>query len=670
LSAADEQPPAVTDSIHREWLVTNGLGGYSSSTLAGAPTRRYHGILVASLPNPAGRTVMLSELAESVRLPDGSTTVLAGEERAGAPDAQFERDAMEFALEAGLPVWRFRVADRLIEKRVWMPHAQNTVHVHYRLIEGDGVRLYLRPGLNFRHLEDAVSTPLRGSYSLTARGNQIDVRAEAEPALPSLRLFLHADRHGFTIQPEILAERLYRVESHRGYEDEGELWSPGFFRMDLAAGDEDTLIASTEPWSTCTALAPAAALAAERERRDRLLRQAPPAARHGVAADLVIAADAFIVTPAYRAEDVARRHAAGDELRSVIAGYHWFTDWGRDTMIALEGLSLCTGRHRDAGEILRTFAQYTRDGLIPNMFPDGSSEGAYHTADATLWFFHAIDRYVAITGDTPTLRQLLPTLHKIAEAHLQGTRFGIRVDRKDGLLTQGEEGVQLTWMDAKVDGWVVTPRRGKAVELNALWYNALRLLERWSSDDARSQAYATHADELQAAFNRRFWYEQGQYLFDVIDGPEGDDAALRPNQLMAISLPHPVLDRARWEPVLTTCRDRLLTPVGLRSLAPEHPDYQGNYIGNLRARDAAYHQGTVWPWLIGPFVDAWLRAYPDDHETAYGFLDGLVNHLDDFGVGSIAEIFDAEQPHAPRGCIAQAWSVAELLRCVLRTTSP
>jgi predicted glycogen debranching enzyme len=338
-------------------------------------------------------------------------------------------------------------------------------------------------------------------------------------------------------------------------------------------------------------------------------------------------------------------------------------------MISLEGLTLVTGRRREAGYILRTFAHHVRDGLIPNMFPDQSTEGLYHTADATLWFFHAIDRYVQASGDTATLAALLPVLHDIVRHHMRGTHFGIGVDPADGLLRQGAEGYQLTWMDAKVEGWVVTPRRGKAVEINALWYNALRLLESWSRAAGEHEAAAEldrAAERAYAAFNDRFWYEPGGYLYDVVDGEDGDDAALRPNQVFSISLAHPVLEPTRWGSVVRVVERELLTPCGLRSLARGHPDYKDRYWGDLRARDAAYHQGTVWGWLIGPFIDAWLRVHPDRGTDARGYLAGLLEHLDDFGVGSIAEIFDAEPPFAPRGCIAQAWSVAEVLRCWVR----
>jgi predicted glycogen debranching enzyme len=340
-------------------------------------------------------------------------------------------------------------------------------------------------------------------------------------------------------------------------------------------------------------------------------------------------------------------------------------------MIALEGLTLVTGRHAEAGYVLRTFAHSIRDGLIPNLFPEGGREGLYHTADATLWFFHALDRYLDVTQDRATLRRLLPVLVDVVEHHLRGTRFGIGVDPKDDLLRQGAQGHALTWMDAKVGDWVVTPRRGKAVEINALWYNALRLLEEWvraEGDAASAVSLGQRAERARAAFNERFWYAAGEYLYDVVDGEEGDDARCRPNQIVALSLRHPVLDAARWEPVLGVVRERLLTPVGLRSLAPGDPDYQARYDGDLRARDGAYHQGTVWPWLLGPFVDAWLRVHPADGAAARSLLAGLTPHLDEAGVGSISEIFDAESPFTPRGCVAQAWSVAEVLRAWVRTT--
>jgi predicted glycogen debranching enzyme len=533
------------------------------------------------------------------------------------------------------------------------------------------VRVKLRPSVNFRGYEDAVCDLPAEPYTLTATDHRYELAGPGD--YPPLRLRVGGDAAAFTLDGVKVPDILYRVEEHRGYESVGAMWSPGFFRATLHPGKEVTLTASTEPWERVLALPPAAVRAAGTDRCRRLVLAAPPAAQTGYGAELVLAADQFIIVPAGRLADAARAEAAGDEARTVIAGYHWFTDWGRDTMISLEGLTLATGRHAEAGYILRTFAQHVRDGLIPNYFPDGKNEGVYHTADATLWFFHALSRYVETTGDRDTLQLLLPVLRDILAHHQRGTRFGIGVDPKDGLLRQGAQGYQLTWMDAKVGDWVVTPRRGKAVEINALWYNALRLTENWlrdAGDEAGAGELATAADRVYGAFNERFWCPAENGLFDVIDGEDRqDDPACRPNQVLAVSLPHAVLARERWAAVLETVRVRLLTPVGLRSLAPGHPDYKPKYYGDLRSRDAAYHQGTVWAWLIGPFIDAWLRVYPDEVPLARRLLEGFEYHLDEACVGSISEIFDAEEPYTPRGCVAQAWSVAEVLRCWVKTAA-
>lgn len=663
-------PDQIEPLLDHEWLVTNGLGGYASGTVSGVVTRRYHGLLVAALPVPHGRTVMLTHLLKEIRLPDGRLVRVGGDELGqGQLDYTGAHHLKEFKLEAGLPVWRYEVDGIAFEKRVLMPHLQNTVHVTYRLLAGGPrAQLRLRPSMHFLPHEASVSEPLHHPYMVTGVGHRFEVSPHTD--IPPLRLYLYG-RGVFTQDGGHFREVFYRMEQSRGYDSNGVLYSPGYFQAELSEDSEITLVASTEPWDVILALKPADAQHAELERRQRLLATAHPKARNGIGAELVQAADQFIITPSTRAADAARAQAAGDEVRTIIAGYHWFTDWGRDTMISLEGLTLTTGRHDEAGFILRTFAHYIRNGLIPNMFPEGEKEGLYHTADATLWFFHAIERYLEHTGDRITLRLLLPKLQEIVERHIQGTRFNIGVDPRDGLLRQGQEGYQLTWMDAKVEGWVVTPRRGKAVEINALWYNALRLLEKWLREEKGSEAarpIQRRADQVRESFNRRFWYEAGGYLYDVVDGEDGtDDPALRPNQIFAISLPHPVLDRPRWEPVLEVVRSQLLTPVGLRSLAPSDPAFKAQYNGDLRARDAAYHQGTVWGWLIGPFIDAWLKVHEQDRAGARKILGGVLAQLGEAGVGSISEIFDAEPPFTPRGCITQAWSVAEALRCWVRT---
>jgi len=659
--------------LNREWLVTNGLGGYASGTVSGAVTRKYHGILVSALAAPLGRVVMWSHVSEFLRFHDDEVVSLGAEERAGGQlnlhGAEYLR---EFRLEDGMPVWTYHVRDLVIEKRVLMPHLQNTVHVSYQIIGGGKApRLELKPAFHFRHHESEVDLPLAEPYKLSAVNDRYEI-VSARPGFPPLRMRLCGRASGFTIAASKIHQVVYRTEQARGYAHEGQLWSPGFFQVDLADEKTATLIGSTEPWDIIDVLSPTEVLSSERERRARLLEDAEPEARSGVVAELVFASDQFVITPAGRAEEAARAHAAGDEVRTVIAGYHWFTDWGRDTMISLEGLTLVTGRCLEAGYILRTFAHYVRNGLIPNMFPDRQKQGLYHTADATLWFFHALARYLKKSEDRITLPLLLPILIDIAEHHLRGTKFNIHVDPNDGLLVQGMEGYQLTWMDAKMGDWIVTPRRGKAVEINALWYNALRFLETWLNEMGNTNAaqrYGEFASKAHESFNKRFWFEEGGYLYDVVDVDPGggDDSACRPNQLFAISLDHPVLDQERWRSVVDVAERELVTPVGLRSLSPKHPDYKPIYSGDLRSRDGAYHQGTVWAWLIGPFLDAWLKVHSEEKATGRKFLDRFPESMNENGIGTISEVFDAREPHNAGGCIAQAWSVAEVLRCWVKT---
>lgn len=653
--------------------MTNGLGGYASGTISGAVSWRYHGLLIAALPSPLGRVVMLNHLAESVQLPNGRSVQLCGHE--STPQEGIHscgKYLAEFRLENQMPVWRYEVENVVLEKFLVLLYGQNTVHITYRLISGPEVlALELRPSMHFRRHEHSVSEAMTREYVFTAENRRY--RVSAGEAMPALRMILHGDGYNFTHDGGSRREIYYQKDADRGFESLGTLWSPGYFNVQLHPGRDATLIASTETWSTMNALSPAEAIDFYQQRRARLNRTADSKARTALAADLVLAADQFTVNPVGRVQDAARAHAAGDEIRTIIAGYHWFTDWGRDTMISLEGLTLVTRRYVEAGWILRTFAHYIRNGLIPNLFPEGENKGLYHTADASLWFFHALERYLAYTNDRDTLRHILPKLVDIADHHLHGTRFGIAVDAHDGLLKQGAEGYQLTWMDAKVDNWVVTPRRGKAVEINGLWYNALCLLSDWLRAEKQESAadnYANHARRAKQSFNERFWYADGNFLYDVVDGEGGNDCACRPNQLLSFSLKHPVLDEHRWKPVLEVVREKLLTPVGLRSLSRDHPDYKSKYFGDLRARDAAYHQGTVWAWLLGPFVDAWLKVYPDDRSGARKLLSAFEAHLNVGCIGTINEIFDAEAPFTPRGCIAQAWSVAEVLRCWVKTAEP
>jgi len=631
----------------KEWLVTNGLGGYASGTVTGESHRRHDGILVAAQPAPLGRTVMIDRLVETLRLEDGATVPL------------FDLLA-EFRLETGLPIWRFEGRGIVIERRLALPHGQNTTHIEYRLLAGAKVTLVLRPWLNIRANDGWLDHPLPVPAVAREEGGRLEL---SQGDLPPVRLHLRGPDLGLRLDGGTEIEAFYPIEKQRDYPSLSPLWSPGSLSATLAA-EPIALVITAEPWETADALSTAEAFAAEAERRHRLIAQAAPTLRAGAAAQMVLAADSFLFDPRTRLGLVARAKALGEDLCTVMAGYPWFMDWGRDTMISLEGLTLVTGRWREAKAILCTFAHYIRDGLIPNNIPDGRAEGVYNAADATLWFFHAVDRYVAHTGDEDTLRRLLPRLVDILEAHRRGTRFGIGQDPADGLLRQGDPALMLTWMDS------ATPRRGKPVEINALWYNALCLMEGWlgQTGDAEGAARAgADAERARQAFNRRFWNPATGCLFDVVDGEDGDDPAPRCNQILALSLPHPVLAREHWPAVVEFVRDHLVTPVGLRSLSPKATDYRGAYVGDLHSRDFAYHRGTIWPWLLGPFVDAWLRVHPGDREGARAFLEGLIPRLSDYCAGTIAEVFDGDAPHAARGCTAQAWSVAEWLRAWART---
>jgi predicted glycogen debranching enzyme len=657
-------PPSEkeTEALHHEWLVTNGLGGYASGTVAWCNTRKYHGLFVPSLPQ-FGRTVMLGLLEDDVTA-GGTTYRIAGQE---SPDHHLSVPAVglleRFTLRGLIPEWDFTAGPVKLRKSVVMVHEEGTLYVVYTHLGGPAAQLRLRPYTLFRPHEDAPrSIPQDVRVLVEERGVSVEVHADA----PKLKLKL-VNGHAvpFVAQFARSAPMLYRVDASRGHAWVDVQESPGYFDCTLEPGKHVALAVAVGTWDQLERT-PEDVLEWEAARERRLLERCAPQVQDAAVGRLMLAADQFIITPRARTPDSAWAHATGQEIRSVIAGYHWFTDWGRDTMISLEGIALCTGRAREAAAILRTFQHHVRDGLVPNYFPEGGRAGVYHTADATLWYLHAIERYLNATHDNALLVDLWPTLVDIVHWHLKGTHFGIHVDPDDGLLKQGQGGYQLTWMDAKVGDWVVTPRRGKAVEINALWFNALKLMEGWGETmGLETSLFSSCAAKARASFNARFWNEAEQCLFDVVDGERGDDPAIRPNQIFAISLTHPVLAEERWASVLAAVRRHLLTPVGLRTLSPRHPDFKPTYDGDLRARDAAYHQGTVWPWLLGHYVDATLKVSPDPSE-AYGALQGLLDHLEHEGLGNIGEIFDAMPPFHPRGCIAQAWSVAEALRLTFK----
>ncbi len=648
--------------LSREWLATNGLGGYASRTLLGVATRRYHGLFVPNLP-VHGRIMVVPRLDQEAEI-EGRRFQLSGAEYAdGRLISDCHRWLEEFRLEWQVPTWRFDLEDCRLEKRVVMPYGQHTVYVQYTVLAGKGVRLRLRPYVTCRMHDAHLSTAAARDFTLTVRRGRFEVPLPDCSA--TLKLCLRPPGGMFVAEDHVAHDVSYRVDRDRGSEHVEDLFSPGYFVTDLAEGRSVSFVASLESWDLLE-FDGGTILAAERQRVEKVVSLSRAARGDECVAHLTLAADQFIVLPGSRLGEQVLARAAGDEARTIIAGYHWFTDWGRDTMISLEGLTLCTGRHEEAREILRTFSQYIKDGLLPNLFPEGSRQGLYHTADATLWFFHALDRYYTMTGDRDTLMALYPELKKIVAFHYKGTKFGIQMD-DDGLLKAGVPGYQLTWMDAKVDDWVVTPRRGKPVEVQALWYNALRLMAVWSQElNERTAQWSEMAARAKESFNGRFWHDGGGYLYDVIDGEQGDDDSMRPNQIFSISLPHAVLDESRWKQVVNVVAERLVTPYGLRTLAPGHRDYKPMYFGDLRARDAAYHQGTVWAWLIGHYIDAWLKVYGDKAQ-ARSLLGAFPRHVREAGVGTISEVFDADEPYEPRGCIAQAWSVAEVLRAHLNT---
>ena len=637
----------LPNGLRREWLVTNGIGGYASGSISGVNTRRYHGLLVAALAPPVERTVLVGGSIDWATY-DGRRYPLSAHEYGDATvDPPGYRFLQSFALQGTLPVWTFAVADALLERRVWMVHGSNTTWITYRALRASQqLTLDVTPLLTYRgfhSLSQAHRPP-----AITALPQGIEVRA-FEQAVPYRIL---ANGASFTPSGTWYWNFLHRAESARGLDDRSDLFAPGTFSFQLRPTESATFVLTTEPQ---TEVDPIRALEAEQHRQRMLLEQASVTESHPVVQQLVLAADQFVV------DRLDQHHQPG---KTVIAGYHWFNDWGRDTMIALPGLTLSTGRAHEGANILRTFAGYVDQGLLPNNFPDAAGAlPGFNTVDATLWYVVAIAAYEHATGDTTLVDDLLPLLRSIVEWHVRGTHYGIGLDPADGLLRAGEPGVQLTWMDARVGDWVVTPRIGKPVEINALWYNVLRILEAFLAARANAAAaeYRAMAERTQASFAQRFWRADKQHLADVVDGPNGDELALRPNQIFALSLPYPLLAGAEAAAVLEAVGRALLTGLGLRSLSPDDPAYHGDYGGDQVRRDGAYHQGPVWTWLIGAYVEAHFRLHRDA-PAALALLRPFEHHLFDAGLGSVSEILEGDAPHLPSGCIAQAWGVAEVLR--------
>ncbi|HYP41137.1 MAG TPA: amylo-alpha-1,6-glucosidase [Chloroflexia bacterium] len=665
----------IDQALSREWLVGNGIGGYASSSIVGANTRRYHGLLVAAVRPPVERTVLLAKIDEEAEI-DGRTYYLGvNEYPAGKIHPGGFVHIEEFRIEDGIPTTIFRLGDSVLHKTVWMERGRNTTYVRYTYAEGsDECCLMLHPMCNHRDYHDTTRGALEWDFGVeTVEGG---CKVQAKPELPPFWLTGAPDA-GFTHTGVWYWNFVYRGEVARGYSETEDLYVPGIFRAILQPGERFTIIASMDPPEATTALLDGA-LEREQERQGKLLAEAgisqeagaggPDVSPEALAAQLVRAADTFIV-----ARNIDREGTT-TQVPTVLAGYHWFTDWGRDTMISLPGMALPTGRTREANRILRTFGLFVREGLIPNNFPDAGAAPHYNTADATLWMFAAVEALAEGTGNMNTARDLYPLLADMIAWHVQGTRYGIKMDPKDGLLYAGEPGVQLTWMDAKVDDWVVTARIGKPVEINALWYNALRIMEKLRVSLGRTVVAGRQeppnfnelAELARYNFRKRFWFDAGDYLFDVIDGPDGNDISIRPNQVFAVSLRSDLLTVDQSRGVLAVVREHLLTPYGLRSLSPQDPQYKKSYVGNRRERDGAYHNGTVWAWLIGPYLDAVRRV--EGIEAARNELRAMLpawaKHLSEAGLGTMSEIFDADAPYESKGCISQAWSVAELLRHV------
>jgi len=646
----------------REWLVTNGIGGFASGTVSGNLTRRYHGLLVAALQPPVGRMQLVAKMDETVHYDAADYALGTNRWGSGAIEPHGYVHIESFRLDGTMPVWRFAIGDAILEKRVWLRHGENTTYVQYTLLRGSQpLELGLRTLINYR---DFHSNTHAGDGLMKIDTLKSGLRISAsDGAIPFYLLSADAKVEA---QHEWTRDYFLPLEKYRGLDDREDNLLAAVFRATLQTNESASIVFSTD---ANAALDGNAARAQNAKREADLLAQWSstdgPAATAAPAwiRQLILAADQFVVR-----RDLAdtTEVTAG---KTIIAGYHWFGDWGRDTMIALPGLTLATGRADIAKQILLSFARYVDGGMLPNNFPDAGGRPEYNTVDAALWFFEAVRQYFATTQDTETLDRLFPVMAQMINAHVAGTRYQIHVDQADGLLYAGEPGVQLTWMDAKVGEWVVTPRIGKPVEINALWFNALETMAGLApAAKQTAEPFAKLAARAKQSF-AKFWNSSAGYCYDVIDAPGiGNDGTLRPNQIFAVSLPHSPLSAQQQKAVVDICARRLLTSYGLRSLAQSEPGYQGHYGGSSRERDGAYHQGTVWGWLLGPFVLAHLCVY-GDRSAAVSFLEPLGKQIHSDGLGTLSEIFDGDAPFTPRGCIAQAWTVGEVLRAWRATVS-
>lgn len=634
-------------STQREWLITNGIGGYGCGTLSGILTRCYHGFLVATLKPPLGRTLLLTKLAETVQYQGVSYPLNCDHWSGGTTTGYGDRHLESFRLEGTTPVWSYACADALIEKRIWMQPGENTTYIQYKLCRAtQPVSLAIKAIANHR---DHHSVTSRSDQSWQTRSHPRGLKIESFTGATPFYLLCSKGQ----LRPNNKWYQHYFLtkEKDRGLTYLDDNIHIATLTTSLSPGQSFIIVASTQPSPNLneqTALADR-----ERYEKDLLHQSKNTQSAPAPIQQLVLAADQFIVN---------RATPDTPNGKTIIAGYPWFGDWGRDTMIALPGLTLTTHRPEIARPILRTFARYLSQGMLPNAFPEANDIPGYNTVDAILWYFEAIRAYVETTEDIELLEELFPALQEVINWHIKGTRYNIKLDERDGLIYAGQPGVQLTWMDAKVDNWVVTPRIGKPIEISALWHNALMCMVHFCDRLNQPKAQYTELANQTATGFKRFWNAELGYCYDLLDGPNGDDPSLRPNQLFAVSLAYaPPLSKQQQQAIVDTCAAHLLTSHGVRSLSPNHPDYIGKYQGDRTQRDGAYHQGTVWSWLIGPFVQAHLKVY-ENPELSRTFLTPLLDHVQSGCVGTLSEIFDGDAPFPPQGAFAQAWSVAEVLR--------
>ncbi len=641
----------IDTALQKEYITTNGMGGYASSTLAGCNTRRYHGLLVCSCPG-GDRTVFLSKLEESITLNQKQYYLSTNKYTENYTHPRGFIHLRKYQ-QAPFPRFIFSIKDLVIEKEIFMPYGIDAVVIRYKIFGGgsDKFTFNINPLLSFKDFHYLQKE--NPSFDTTCTYDNETLTLKPYPDKPPLSI--QAPGMHFRDVGNWYKNFYYEAERDRGLDFIGDLYNPGYFYSDQVNHFELDLVACTQK---------TVSMDAKEEyrkainRTEQLIDTAQADPGDFQEKSLILASDMHCVSSI---------NSHGTRNNTIVAGYHWFGDWGRDTFISLPGLTLCTRRFEEARNIFRNFAEKEIDGIIPNRFGDMGTEPAYNTVDASLWFINSVYHYLEATGDSNFVKDCLgKTLVSIIDHYRRGTRYGIEMD-EDGLITAGMEGMQLTWMDARVDNWVVTPRIGKAVEINALWYNALCIMAgiAENTDTGKTPAeYRDLADRAKKSFNEKFWSPREGYLYDYISS-ESPDKSLRPNQLFAISLPHPVLDESRWMPVVTEVFNHLYIPTGIRSLDPRNPLYRGFYSGSPRDRDSAYHMGVAWGWLLGPFIEAYLKAlgYSDVAlERACTMMDLWAGDLLNGGLNTMSEIYDGDEPYSGRGCISQAWSVAEALR--------